>query len=168
MGHTEILRTAFKANIVSYSIVVAFIVLIPVLDVLIDKAFLKLKESKTNQRYRRTGIIIWLAVFLPVFTYIYGAKTIPMIKDINNESYVCVHGEYYMYNFNYRADRDADIYVTLDDGESIGLRLPKRLKLLPIIDEERFPSGKHIGTVWYAKNSHYILEFIPDESTDIS
>ncbi len=165
MGHyeyTEILRTAMYANVRGYLIFAALILLVPIIDFVIGRTLLK-AEKRSSKKW----LIIWVIVGISFETFIYADKTLPIIKDIDSESYVCVHGEYYMYNFTYSADRDRDIQVKLDSGEVIQMLLPKRLEF-PRIDTERFPVGRYTGTVWYAENSHYILEFIPDEPTDIS
>ena len=48
-----------------------------------------------------------------------------------------------------------------DDGERIAIGYPKKGEEL--ID---LPKDGSRGTIWYSKNSSYILDFIPDEPTD--
>lgn len=161
--YTQILKETILANGQGCLIIAALIMAVVVIDWVIDKTLLD--DEYRGKRKHRGKILLWASIIIAIEVAVYAEKCLPALKDIKDESYVHIHGEYYMYNYNYRADRDGDIYVTLDSGEIIGMYLPKRLKL-PRIDEGRFPSGKHTGTVWYAKNSHYILEFIPDEPTD--
>lgn len=161
--YSQILKETILANGQGCLIIAALLLGVAVVDWIIDKTLLA--DEHSDNRKHRKRILFWAAIIIAIEVTVYAEKCLPALKDIKAESYVCVHGEYYMYNYNYRADRDGEIYVTLDNGEIIGMHLPKRLKL-PRIDEERFPSGKYMGTVWYAENSHYILEFIPDEPTD--
>lgn len=161
--YSQILKETILSNGQGCLIIAALLIAIIVFDWVIDKTLLTNEGTDGNKR--RKKMMIGAAIIIAIDVALYAEKCLPAMNDIKNESYVRVHGEYYMYNYNYRADRDGDIYVTLNSGEIIGMYLPKRLEL-PRIDEERFPSGKYMGTVWYAENSHYILEFIPDEPTD--
>ena len=164
--YSQILKETILANGQGCLIIAALLLGVAIVDWIIDKTLLADEHGDSRKYRKRTKrILLWAAIIVAIEVAVYAEKCLPALKDIKENSYVCVHGEYYMYNYNYRADRDGDIYVTLDSGEIIGMYLPKRLKL-PRIDEERFPSGKYTGTVWYAENSHIILEFIPDESTD--
>lgn len=155
--YSQILKETVLANGKGCMILAALLIGVIVVDWLLDIIFLKGKGGGKS----RAKFAILAVVVVILYAGVVAAKCLPAIKDIENESYVCVHGEYYMFNYNYRSDKDSSIYVTLDNGEKIDLILPKRLEI-PRIDAERFPSGKIMGTVWYAENSHYILEFIPD------
>ena len=52
------------------------------------------------------------------------------------------------------------VVITTDDGARIALDYPRGKDLSELPDDTCY------GTVWYSENSHYILEFIPDEPTD--
>ncbi len=164
--YSQLLEENILANAQGSLIIAVLLIAVIIFDWIIDKTLLA--NESTDGHKRRKKMMIGAAIIIAIEVALTVKRCWPVTADIKNESYVCVHGEYYMFNYNYRNDRDGDIYVTLDNGETVGMYLPKYLTRfkVPSIDEERFPSGKHMGTVWYAENSHYILEFIPDEPTD--
>lgn len=133
---------------------------IPLVTFVIDRTLLKGEKQKSKK-----GLWVVVAFFISVQAIYYAVRCVPMIKDIKEENYVCIHGEYYMFNYGYNPNRDRDIQVTSDDGVVLQLILPNDAGSSRV-NRSRFPTGRHTGTVWYAKNSHYILKFIPDEPTD--
>ena len=90
----------------------------------------------------------------------YGS--IPIIKDIAGEHYLSAHGEYTIERYPQTlGSRSVWIIMITDDGERIAIGYPKKGEEL--ID---LPKDGSRGTIWYSKNSSYILDFIPDEPTD--
>jgi len=130
------------------------------------------KDSKTGKiKIKLSG---WFMLAICILALMAMHSTIPSMRDIKNESYVCVRGEYYNRRGVYKDHfalvgpfyREIDVTV---DQNLLKLEIPYSIKLdiIPVYcDLDRFPPGKHTGTVWYSENSHYILEFIPDEPTD--
>ena len=122
---------------------------------------LKVKLTKsTNKAFQdmSTLMICVLIFFLIKFAVI----SIPIIKDIAGEHYLSAHGEYTIERYPQTlGSRSVWIIMITDDGERIAIGYPKKGEEL--ID---LPKDGSRGTIWYSKNSSYILDFIPDEPTD--
>ena len=99
---------------------------------------------------------------LVVFFVINIVDTFPIIKDAVGQNYVCVKGEYSIEHARQSKGGGATewVVITTDDGARIALDYPRGKDLSELPDDTCY------GTVWYSENSHYILEFIPDEPTD--
>lgn len=151
--YSQLLKDAIIANIYDCSIWVAIIIICCL--------------GSNLKKRKKSALMFGMTIVVLIEIALCAGRCLPAVNDILNESYVCIHGEYYMYNFNYRYDDDNAVQVTSDSGTTTGMILPRKWGSL-LIDKERFPSGRYIGTVWYSENSKFILEFIPDEADNNS
>lgn len=117
----------------------------------------KFKSRKEEDESRGFGIfLIILAIMLFVIKL---DRTWFMVRDIINQNYAEVHGEYYVDPQWDKRDVYQGVVVTTDDGEEILLEYPGYTHG----EYKMFPSGTYEGTVWYAVESKRIVKFIPDE-----
>ena len=159
--YNQILKNTILADGLICMIVAAVIIGVLVLDWVIDRTLIDNDKRKTGGKKK---LLFWALVMLIADLLFFTYKCLPAIKDLHSQSYVSVHGEYYMYNFNYSIEKDTNLQVTLDDGSIMHMYIPRRPQR-HMIDSERFPAGRYMGTIWYAEHSKIILEFILDEAS---
>ena len=129
--------------------------------------FISIPKSKKKQTFKQkvkaaldsismiTGCIFVVAILLSLR---FVAITIPMVKDINNQSFCSVHGDFVNNNASNSA---TSITVTTDDGEEFHLYLP--------FGADPYGKGyiptyhEFSGTMWYSENSHLALLFEGDK-----
>lgn len=158
--YNQILKNTIMADGMICLIVAAIILVILVLDWVIDRTLIDREKRKARGKKK---LLLWASVLLIADLLFFTYKCLPATKDLHSQSYVSIHGEYYMYNFNYSIDKDTNLQVTLDDGSIMHMYIPRRPQH-HMIDSERFPAGRYMGTIWYAEHSKVILEFIPDDA----
>lgn len=119
----------------------------------------KMTKKENGEWQQINNIAIGMLV---VFFVINIVDTFPIIKDAVGQNYVCVKGEYSIEHARQSKGGGATewVVITTDDGARIALDYPRGKDLSELPDDTCY------GTVWYSENSHYILEFIPDEPTD--
>lgn len=121
------------------------------------------KSTRKANKEMRLSVDFFMLVAAVVFVW-KAAVTIPMACDVINEDYIKVHGEYSLSPDWNKSSTDRWVHITADTGGKIDIKFPGYSHG----ESKLFPSGEFTGTVWYAKNSKVIVEFIPDEPTDIS
>lgn len=123
-------------------------------------------------RRRESGLkstLVELLVGVAAIVIVWSLKVLPIIKDLNANSYVEIHASYKR-SEGQSSRAPAAVLITFGD-EEMTLYLPHK-GVYEYVDEEHnitasevaFPIGEHEGTIWYSENSHYILKFISDES----
>lgn len=119
----------------------------------------KMTKKENGEWQQINNIAIGMLV---VFFVINIVDTFPIIKDAVGQNYVCVKGEYSIEHARQSKGGGATewVVITTDDGARIALDYPRGKDLSELPDDTCY------GTVWYSENSHYILEFIPDEPAD--
>lgn len=150
-----LLKTAFAYWIV-FAIIMPFFLAGEFIYVNSKKKMTK-KENREWQQINNIAIGM-----LAVFFVINIVDTFPIIKDTVGQHYVCIKGEYSIEHARQSKGGGATewVVITTDDGARIVLDYPRGKDL------SELPNDTCYGTVWYSENSHYILEFIPDEPTD--
>lgn len=97
----------------------------------------------------------WTLILLILFTIYIFVPTVQGIMDIQNNSYITEHVEYYRAEeSNTRNSLVASdtIQITLSNGSVIFLRGPRN----------DLPYGKCTGNVTYSKRSKIVIDFVPD------
>lgn len=126
-----------------------FVVIIAVAS---EKSYLKGGKRKDAEKKKRISANIGWLLSLVAFGYCLYL-TIPTVMDISHNDYISVHGEFNTQKMKYQIST----WIVTDEGESISLKMPNG-------SSNMFPNGENSGTIWYAENSKYVLEFIPDEA----
>lgn len=121
------------------------------------KAKKKTKKMAARRDDLQKGIVILVIAFA-----VGAVLTVDVVKDINNQSFCTVHGDFEKgYSSGARGSGGYAYYtVTADDGEEFDIRIPLRLWLFEQPDLPK--DGTLHGTMWYSENSHYALKFVPD------
>ena len=113
-----------------------------------------LRKRKSSRNKKLTdgaiGSIFVLVLVLGFLAYI----TVPSAIDIANFSYCSVHGNFKVL----RKSSYIDILVDSDDGDDFSLTVPVGSFLM----RDNIPDNEFSGTVLYAENSKYVLQYIPD------
>lgn len=99
-------------------------------------------SKKENKEMRIFGNILF-AVAAIAFLDIAGI-TIPMVRDVVNEDYIEIHGEYSLDAQWYESNDDRWVHIDSDDGRSIDVKFPGYSHG----GSKLFPSGEFTGTVW--------------------
>ena len=116
-------------------------------------------KKETEEMRLSADFLMLVAVGVFIFVAI---ATIPMARDVINEDYIEVHGEYRLSPHWYKSSVNRWVHITQDDGSKIDIKFPGYFHG----QSKLFPSGEFEGTVWYANNSKVIVAFIPDEPID--
>lgn len=124
--------------------------------------FPRRKESDRNVSF------VQLLVGLALCIICWSVKVLPIIKDLNANSYIEIHASYERAKHQSNS-LPAAVHITFGD-EEMTLYLPHKDRNKNVGDEdhyisyseELFPIGEYEGTIWYSENSHYILKFMPD------
>lgn len=121
------------------------------------KAKKKTKKMAARRDDLQKGIVILVIAFA-----VGAVLTVDVVKDINNQSFCTVHGDFEKgYSSGARGSGGYAYYtVTTDDGEEFQLHVPPMC--WPFEKPDLPKSGTHHGTMWYSENSHYALKFVPD------
>lgn len=118
-------------------------------------------------RRRESGLkstLVELLVGVAAIGIVWSLKVLPIIKDLNANSYVEIHASYK----RSEGHSGGAVLITFGD-EEMTLYLPHK-GVYEYVDEGHditasevaFPIGEHEGTIWYSENSHHILKFTPD------
>lgn len=122
------------------------------------KAKKKTKKMAARRDDLQKGIVILVIAFA-----VGAVLTVDVVKDINNQSFCTVHGDFDRWHTSggWRGLGGFSYYtVTTDDGEEFRLNIPPKSWLFENAD---LPKGGTLhGTMWYSENSHYALKFVPD------
>lgn len=122
------------------------------------KARKKTKKMAARRDDLQKGIVILVIAFA-----VGAVLTVDVVKDINNQSFCTVHGDFDRWHTSggWRGLGGFSYYtVTTDDGEEFRLNIPPKSWLFENAD---LPKGGTLhGTMWYSENSHYALKFVPD------
>ena len=115
------------------------------------------KQHKDRQQLNNLGIGVLALIFIRT-----AMATFPIFADVIGEHYVCDRGEYTIEYGSQTRTGGATEWVVINtyDGDRIVLNYPRGKDLSTL------PYETSYGTVWYSENSHYILEFIPDEPAE--
>ncbi len=117
--------------------------------------------TKKENEEMRLSVNFLMLITAVVFVCV-AVATIPMARDVINEDYIEVHGEYSLSPDWNKSSVNRWVHITKDDGSKIDIKFPGYSHG----ESKLFPSGEFTGTVWYAKNSKVIVAFIPDEPAD--
>lgn len=119
------------------------------------------KMSKKEIADTQSAIDV-LAIALILMFLVNAYESVPVIKDIIGQHYVTAHGEYSYQKLPYsKFQKDYYEHTLVSNNDELHLRSVGQL-----FSYSDYYETPQIGTVWYAENSHIILEFIPDESAD--
>ena len=154
--YSELLKTNLLAIWIPI-LILAAIVIIP------EIRYIRNPKKKKDSKFESEGIFGFIV--LAFIILVFSVESIESVLDIAKEDYVCVHGEYYMYNPQYKYYNSRYIEATTDDGELIQFVMLREGMFS--LDDERYPVGKCEGTIWYAEHSKYMLEFIPDPGCEM-
>lgn len=143
--------------------IVAVVLLIGLLSLRSDLKSASNAKRKNAQKKLKSALnsvsVLTGCIFVAVILMAAWAThiTIPVVRDINNESYCSVHGD-----FVEEGGRGGGyISVTADNGEEFDLNIP--FAIGTNIRDNLPPYKEYTGTMWYGENSHYALKFVPDE-----
>lgn len=119
----------------------------------------KLTKAQNKDRRQLNDLAIAMLVIRII---VFLIEAVPIFEDCISQNYVSIHGEYTLEHAPATKGNPEMEWVVIitDDGSEISLHYPRGKDLSTLPDEGCY------GTVWYSENSHYILEFIPDEATD--
>ena len=142
--------------------IVAVVLLIGLLSLRSDLKSASNAKRKNAQKKLKSALnsvsVLTGCIFIAVILMAAWAThiTIPVVRDINNESYCSVHGD-----FVEEGGRGGGyISVTADNGEEFDLNIP--FAIGTNIRDNLPPYKEYTGTMWYGENSHYALKFVPD------
>ena len=90
----------------------------------------------------KTAVNIFVIAIILLASFHFYFRIINLHKDIQEQAYITYHGDFEVSSFK-------EGYVTLS-GESGCLKLDGKIDL---------PGGQYSGTIVYAKNSKYILDW---------
>lgn len=142
--------------------IVAVVLLIGLLSLRSDLKSASNAKRKNAQKKLKSALnsvsVLTGCIFVAVILMAAWAThiTIPVVRDINNESYCSVHGD-----FVEEGGRGGGyISVTADNGEEFDLNIP--FAIGTNIRDNLPPYKEYTGTMWYGENSHYALKFVPD------
>lgn len=142
--------------------IVAVVLLIGLLSLRSDLKSASNAKRKNAQKKLKSALnsvsVLTGCIFVAVILMAAWAThiTIPVVRDINNESYCSVHGD-----FVEEGGRGGGyISVTADNGEEFDLNIP--FAIGTNIRDNLPPYKEYTGTMWYSENSHYALKFVPD------
>ena len=90
----------------------------------------------------KTVVNIFVVAIILLESVYFSFRILHLYKDIHEQAYITYHGNFEVSSFK-------ESYVTLN-GESGHLKLDGKVDL---------PGGQYSGTVVYAKNSKYILDW---------
>lgn len=121
------------------------------------KAKKKTKKMAARRKDIKKGI-----VFVVIALVLVTITTGDVVKDINNQSFCTVHGDFEKgYSSGARGSGGYAYYTVItDDGEEFELHMPPMC--WPFEKPDLPKNGTHRGTMWYGENSHYALKFVPD------
>ena len=122
-------------------------------------SYCKGKRAKKVKFFDEYFVLV--AICLTLATALAVHNTVTILNDLHDDSYICVHGEYYVRGGELYG-RNSSVHIYTEDG-SILLERPKTLEGFGQYERENFPVGRCYGTVWYAEHSKIILSFTPDE-----
>lgn len=120
----------------------------------------KMTKAENRSKQQQSDIMIFLLILVVVYCLI---NSLPILKDCIEKNYTMAHGEYIIETAPAAKSGLSPtewVVITTDDGARIVLDYPRGKDLSELPDDTCY------GTVWYSENSHYILEFIPDEPAD--
>lgn len=121
------------------------------------KAKKKTKKMAARRKDIKKGI-----VFVVIALVLVTITTGDVVKDINNQSFCTVHGDFEKgYSSGARGSGGYAYYTVItDDSEEFQLHMPPMC--WPFEKPDLPKNGTHHGTMWYSENSHYALKFVPD------
>lgn len=117
------------------------------------------KDKLTKER-RRQAIGAFILAIAIAGIYLFGFYIAPASKDLKNEDYIAVHGEFRHESGRRKGFPHTSSYIKPDgQDELIHLTFVTENST----DEEKFPMQiERTGTVIYARRSRIVLDFIPD------
>lgn len=154
--------TTLFRQILSYDAFYYSCLAIAFLVIVIYAFFMQRKQSYSGYT------IVQLLVGVALIAILWSVKVLPIIKDLNANSYVEIHASYE--RSKNQSNRSPHRVVVAYEDEEMVLYLPHKDRNKNVGDEdhyisyseELFPIGEYEGTIWYSENSHYILKFMPD------
>lgn len=93
----------------------------------------------------KTAVGIFVVVIILLASVYFSVRIFRLNKDIHDQAYITYYGEFEVSSFK-------EGYVTLT-GESDQVKLDGKVDL---------PGGKYSGTIVYAQNSKYVLDWSVD------
>ena len=132
--YNELLKNQIWASIV---VIVLILVLAIILFTLNKRHFFD-----DLGKIGKTVVNIFVVAIILLASVHFSFRILHLYKDIHEQAYITYHGNFEVSSFK-------ESYVTLN-GESGHLKLDGKVDL---------PGGQYSGTVVYAKNSKYILDW---------
>ena len=158
----QLLKSTLGVSWLEFGLLFLFIALLKFIDIVCSKKRAcngKSKKSNTKKSLETYEILsIGLLTLAAVLT-IHG--TVNILADLHDDSFICIHGEYYVRGGELHG-KNSSVHIYTEDG-LIQLDRPKTLEGFGQYERENFPVGRCYGTVWYAEHSKIILSFIPDD-----
>ena len=132
--YNELLKNQIWASAVPIALILALSLML----------FLLNKKHFFNDMWKigKTAVNIFVIAVILLGSFYFSFRIINLHKDIQEQAYITYHGDFEVSSFK-------EGYVTLS-GESGCLKLDGKIDL---------PGGQYFGTIVYAQNSKYILDW---------
>ena len=132
--YSEILKNQLWGSLVPIALILALSLML----------FLLNKKHFFNDmgKIGKTAVNIFVIAVILLGSFYFSFRIINLHKDIQEQAYITYHGDFEVSSFK-------EGYVTLS-GESGCLKLDGKIDL---------PGGQYSGTIVYAQNSKYILDW---------
>lgn len=139
--------------------------------ILILGAIQMYKSWKANRKKAESIFLFIVAILGSVFLIVTKVDcTVNTIRDINDGTYVEIHGRYQMDNNMYKHS-DRWCVVMFPDNEPNDLHrfiMPSTSEWFRRgFERESFPAGDGVGTLVYAEHSKIAVMFIPNPGTTV-
>ena len=132
--YSELLKNQIWASVVAIALILALSLILFMLN----------KKHFFNDmgKIGKIAVNIFVIAVILLTSFYFSFRIINLHKDIQEQAYITYHGEFEVSSFK-------ESYVTLS-GESGCLKLNGKVDL---------PGGEYSGTIVYAQNSKYILDW---------
>lgn len=132
--YSELLKNQIWASVVVIALILALSLILFILN--------KKHFFDDIGKIGKTAVNIFVIAIMLLASFHFSFRIINLHKDIQEQAYITYHGDFEVSSFK-------EGYVTLS-GESSCLKLDGKIDL---------PGGQYSGTIVYAQNSKYILDW---------
>ncbi len=134
MKYSELLKNQIWASVVAIALILALSLILFILN--------KKHSFDDLGKIGKTAVHVFVIAIILLAGFYFSFRIINLHKDIQEQAYITYQGDFEVSSFK-------EGYVTLS-GESGCLKLDGKIDL---------PGGQYFGTIVYAKNSKYILDW---------
>lgn len=132
--YSELLKNQIWASVVVIALILALSLILFILN--------KKHFFDDIGKIGKTAVNIFVIAIMLLASFHFSFRIINLRKDIQEQAYITYHGDFEVSSFK-------EGYVTLS-GESSCLKLDGKIDL---------PGGQYSGTIVYAQNSKYIMDW---------